>query len=141
MAEIRRHPLYSVEVLESAIGIPEESKQVALQHHERWNGGGYPNGLRGEGIGRFGQGAAICDVYDAMTSDRCYAKGMPPHEGIGRSTNGPGCIPSGCRAKFHPVHGGLPRRDGRPARYPRNRGRHRRQSGEDPAAPPDPPVP
>ena len=82
IAEIRRHPLYSVEVLESAGGIPEDAKQVALQHHERWNGGGYPHGLREDEIGRFGQVAALCDVYDAMTSDRCYAKGMPPHEGI-----------------------------------------------------------
>jgi HD-GYP domain-containing protein (c-di-GMP phosphodiesterase class II) len=82
MAEMKRHPLYSVEVLESTDGIPEEAKQVALQHHERWNGGGYPFGLREEEIGRFGQVAALCDVYDAMTSDRCYAKGMPPHEGI-----------------------------------------------------------
>lgn len=82
MAEIKRHPLYSVEVLESAIGIPEEAKKVALQHHERWNGGGYPHGLLGDEIGSFGQVAALCDAYDAMTSDRCYAKGMPPHEGI-----------------------------------------------------------
>ena len=82
MAEMRRHPLYSVEVLESTDGIPEESKQVALQHHERWSGNGYPYGLKGGEIGRFGQVAALCDVYDAMTSDRCYAKGMPPYEGI-----------------------------------------------------------
>lgn len=82
MAEMKRHPLYSVEVLESTGGIPEEAKQVALQHHERWNGGGYPYGLRENEIGRFGQVASLCDVYDAMTSDRCYAKGMPPHEGI-----------------------------------------------------------
>ncbi len=82
MAEMKRHPLYSAEVLDHAGGIPEEAKQVALQHHERWNGGGYPHGLRGEEIGRFGKVAALCDVYDAMTSDRCYAKGMPPHEGI-----------------------------------------------------------
>ena len=82
MAEMKRHPLYSVEVLESTDGIREESKQVALQHHERWNGNGYPYGLKGDEIGRFGQVAALCDVYDAMTSDRCYQKGMPPYEGI-----------------------------------------------------------
>ncbi len=81
-AEMRRHTLYSVEVLERAGGIPDGAKQVALRHHERWNGGGYPHGLRGEEIGRIGQVAAICDVYDAMTSDRCYAKAMPPHEVI-----------------------------------------------------------
>lgn len=82
MEEIRRHPLYGLEVLESAEGIPDESKRVAYQHHERWNGGGYPRGLRAGEIDRYGQIAAVCDVYDAMTSDRVYAKGMPPHEGI-----------------------------------------------------------
>ncbi len=82
MTEMKRHPLYGVEVLENAGGIPEDAKQVALQHHERWNGGGYPYGLREEEIGRFGRVAALCDVYDAMTSDRCYAKGMPPYEGM-----------------------------------------------------------
>lgn len=82
MEEIRRHPLYGLEVLEGAGGIPDEAKRVAYQHHERWNGGGYPRGLRAEEIDLFGRIAAICDVYDAMTSDRVYAKGMPPHEGI-----------------------------------------------------------
>jgi len=82
MAEMKRHPLLSVEVLENSGGIPDEAKQVALQHHERWNGCGYPHGLRGDEIGRFGQVAAVCDVYDAMTSDRCYKKAMPVHEGI-----------------------------------------------------------
>jgi HD-GYP domain-containing protein (c-di-GMP phosphodiesterase class II) len=80
--EIRKHPLYTLELLEKTIGIPEASKHVALQHHERYNGRGYPYGLRGEEIGRFGQIAGITDVYDAITTDRVYKKAIPLHEGI-----------------------------------------------------------
>ncbi len=81
-SEIKKHPLYTLELLEKAIGIPEASKYVALQHHERYNGRGYPYGLKGDEIGRFGQIAAIIDVYDAITTDRVYKKAIPLHEGI-----------------------------------------------------------
>ena len=80
--EVKKHPLYTLEVLDKSHGIPDSSKQVALQHHERYNGRGYPRGLRGEEIGRFGQIAAIIDVYDAITADRVYKKAIPLHEGI-----------------------------------------------------------
>jgi HD-GYP domain-containing protein (c-di-GMP phosphodiesterase class II) len=80
--EIKKHPVYGSEILESAGGIPEESKEVTLRHHERYNGKGYPYGLKAEEIGYFGQLAAITDVYDAVTSDRCYGKGILPYEGI-----------------------------------------------------------
>ena len=82
--EIRKHPLYTLEVLEKAGGIPESSIMMALQHHERYNGKGYPYGLAGDQISRFGQIVAIIDVYDAITSDRCYKAGIPPYEGIKR---------------------------------------------------------
>lgn len=45
---------------------------IALQHHERWDGGGYPNGLRGEGIHIAGRIVALADVFDALMSRRCY---------------------------------------------------------------------
>jgi HD-GYP domain-containing protein (c-di-GMP phosphodiesterase class II) len=80
--EIKKHPLHSVEVLEKAGGIPEASKQIALQHHERYNGRGYPYNLRGEEISKFGQISAIVDVYDAITSDRVYKKALSPYEGM-----------------------------------------------------------
>ena len=47
---------------------------VAQQHHEKWNGKGYPNGLRGENIHIYGRITAIVDVFDALASDRCYKK-------------------------------------------------------------------
>jgi HD-GYP domain-containing protein (c-di-GMP phosphodiesterase class II) len=51
-----------------------------LHHHERIDGGGYPDGLIGEGIPLDGRILAICDAYDAMTSDRPYRKGMPQEQ-------------------------------------------------------------
>jgi len=47
---------------------------VASQHHEKWNGRGYPNGLRGEEIHLYGRITAIADVFDALASDRVYKK-------------------------------------------------------------------
>lgn len=81
-AEIKKHPLYSVEVLEKCEGLSEESKLVALQHHERYAGHGYPFSLQGEEIGKFAQIAAIADVYDAMTTERCYKKAFSPYEAL-----------------------------------------------------------
>ncbi len=80
--EMRKHPIYSREVMEQCKEITENSKQMALQHHERFNGSGYPFGLKGDTIGMFGQLAAIVDFYDAITSDRPYQKSIQPHEGI-----------------------------------------------------------
>jgi HD-GYP domain-containing protein (c-di-GMP phosphodiesterase class II) len=51
-----------------------------LHHHERIDGGGYPDGLAGEAIPLDGRILAICDAYDAMTSDRPYRKGMPQEQ-------------------------------------------------------------
>lgn len=81
-AEIKKHPLYSIEILEKTEGLSEESKSVALQHHERYAGHGYPFSLQGEEIGKFAQIAAIADVYDAITTARCYKKAVSPYEAL-----------------------------------------------------------
>lgn len=80
--EIKKHPLYSYEILDASRGIPDESKPIALQHHERQDGSGYPYGLKGDEISRFGQITGIIDFYDAITTDQWYKKGLQPHEGI-----------------------------------------------------------
>jgi putative nucleotidyltransferase with HDIG domain len=58
--------------------IDESSICVASQHHERLDGSGYPEGLRGDQISLFGQMAAIIDIYDALTAERCYKGSLPP---------------------------------------------------------------
>lgn len=80
--EVRKHPVYSLEIMEAAKGIPEPSKQLALQHHERFNGSGYPFGLKGGTIGTYGQIVGMIDFYDAITTDRPYQKAIQPHEAI-----------------------------------------------------------
>lgn len=47
---------------------------VAYEHHEKWSGGGYPRGIKGEEIHIFGRITALADVFDALGSDRCYKK-------------------------------------------------------------------
>ena len=54
-------------------------KQIAYSHHERWDGTGYPNGIAGTDIPLAGRIMAVADVYDALTSKRCYKDSMP-HE-------------------------------------------------------------
>jgi putative nucleotidyltransferase with HDIG domain len=79
---MRHHVVASREILEITPNISQTALHVAAQHHERYDGSGYPNRLKGEQISPIGQMAAIIDVYDAITSDRVYHKGMPPTEAL-----------------------------------------------------------
>lgn len=80
--QIKCHVVESRRILEATPGISATAVQVAAQHHERHDGSGYPLGLKGGEISQMGQMAAIVDVYDAITSDRCYHKGMEPTEAM-----------------------------------------------------------
>ena len=51
---------------------------IAMYHHERWDGSGYPEGLKGEDIPLPARIMALADVYDALVSERCYKEAMPP---------------------------------------------------------------
>lgn len=79
---MRHHVVASREILEITPNISQTALQVAAQHHERYDGSGYPHRLKGDEISPVGQVAAIIDVYDAITSDRVYHKGMPPTEAL-----------------------------------------------------------
>ncbi len=58
------------------------AREIALNHHERWDGKGYPNGLAGEDIPLTARITAIADVYDALTSDRPYKKAWPVEQAV-----------------------------------------------------------
>ncbi|MDI3280928.1 MAG: HD-GYP domain-containing protein [Bacillota bacterium] len=79
-AEIRKHTVYGYEILVHSQDIHLLSAHVAFQHHERFNGTGYPRGLKGEEIHEYARITAVADVYDAMSTDRSYRKRHLPHE-------------------------------------------------------------
>ncbi|MDR0673912.1 MAG: HD-GYP domain-containing protein [Zoogloeaceae bacterium] len=81
-ARMQEHVTFSIQILEETPGILPISMQVAAQHHERYDGSGYPYQLKGETISLYGQMASIVDVYDAISSDRVYHKGMQPSEAL-----------------------------------------------------------
>ncbi|MDD5250191.1 MAG: HD-GYP domain-containing protein [Rhodocyclaceae bacterium] len=81
-ALMKNHVVESKKILDETDGISDISIQVAFEHHERHDGSGYSLGLKGEAISKMGRMAAICDVYDAITSDRVYHKGLAPHEAL-----------------------------------------------------------
>ena len=80
--KIKEHAVHSRLILEQYPDISELSVFIAAQHHERFDGTGYPDGLKGYEISEFGRMAAIVDVYDAITSNRCYHRGMLPSEAL-----------------------------------------------------------
>lgn len=81
-AIMRRHPLYSEKMLR---GIPflKKSLDIPLHHHEKWDGSGYPRGLKGEEIPLSARIFAIADVYDALTSDRPYRSALSKDKALG----------------------------------------------------------
>ncbi|MCD3216022.1 HD-GYP domain-containing protein [Clostridium botulinum C] len=79
-AEIKKHPIYGKNILKKFFSISDIVLNVVEQHHERVDGTGYPYGLRGNSISKHGKVACICDVYDALSNDRCYRKKIKPNE-------------------------------------------------------------
>src|SRR4051812_19564088 len=78
---MRAHPRAGVEMLRSDL-ISPLVKVVVRSHHERWDGGGYPDGLSGKDIHQLARIAAAADVFDAVTSERVYASARPPDVGV-----------------------------------------------------------
>ena len=81
---VRRHPSDGYRILSDTQGIHQIQLDIALQHHERLNGVGYPQGLPGKQIAPMAKIAAIVDVYNALTSERCYHHAIPPTEALRR---------------------------------------------------------
>ena len=83
-AIIKTHPAEGHKMLVEAAGVGEIPLDVVLHHHEKIDGSGYPFGLKGEAISLHAKMGAICDVYDAITSNRPYKAGWDPAESISK---------------------------------------------------------
>ncbi|KAF1044984.1 MAG: Cyclic di-GMP phosphodiesterase [Herbaspirillum frisingense] len=81
-ALVRKHPELGYKYLSQDPNVPDYARDVCLHHHEKIDGNGYPEGQRGGTITLYARMAAICDVYDALTSDRPYKHGWDPAEAI-----------------------------------------------------------
>ncbi len=79
---IKEHPLESFRMLKELPGMSENITRGVLQHHEKYNGGGYPYALAGDDISLFARIISLADVYDALTSERVYKKSILPHKAL-----------------------------------------------------------
>lgn len=77
---MKKHTVYGYEILQNNIGISKRVAIVALQHHERIDGSGYPFGIEGDKIDLFSKIVAVADVFHAMTSRRSYHEASPVYE-------------------------------------------------------------
>lgn len=73
---MRQHPFQSYRIITKAFGYPDSVGKVALHHHERWDGDGYPSGLKAEAIDPLARIVAVTDSFDAMISSRPYRSPM-----------------------------------------------------------------
>jgi putative two-component system response regulator len=81
LTEMRKHTLIGYEILRyGGSGILQTAASIALTHHERWDGQGYPHGLKGESIPLAGRVTAIADVFDALSHHRVYKYAWPVDE-------------------------------------------------------------
>lgn len=80
---MKKHAEYGAEIIgEHPSPLLQLAKEVAITHHEKWDGSGYPNGLSGEDIPLSARIIAIADVFDALTSERPYKKAWPEEKAI-----------------------------------------------------------
>lgn len=82
MKEMQKHPELGYRLIADNHGnnISSTSKQVIFQHHERWDGKGYPNGLMGPKIYKMARICAIADVFDALTGNKIYKQSIPTYQ-------------------------------------------------------------
>lgn len=78
---VKQHPLYGAKIVEP-LGLPQTVSDVILQHHERPDGKGYPNGIVKDQISIYAKIVSIADSYDAMTSQRAYRNNLPASEAL-----------------------------------------------------------
>ncbi len=81
---MKAHPVRGYHMLVQSGSASEAVLDVALHHHEKFDGTGYPHNLKGDAIGLMARMGAVCDVYDAITSNRPYKKAWGPAESLQR---------------------------------------------------------
>jgi HD-GYP domain-containing protein (c-di-GMP phosphodiesterase class II) len=86
--EIHKHPIYGREIIERSL--LRSIGEIVEQHHERLDGSGYPHGIKGDSILLEARIIAVIDAFDAMTTDRSYAKAMSIQEAVKELTNDAG---------------------------------------------------
>ena len=79
---IKGHPLIGARLLEKHQEVPPQTIDMTRHHHERIDGSGYPDGLSGDELNSMLTITSLSDVYDALSSDRIYHKGLLPHEAL-----------------------------------------------------------
>lgn len=82
LKHIKEHPSLGHEYLKNSPAVNNISLSIILEHHEKANGAGYPGSINTVKISPFAKMAAVCDVYDALASDRPYRKAMSPNEAL-----------------------------------------------------------
>ena len=88
---MRRHPEYGAGILGGS-GVPlfDLAAEISLSHHEKFDGTGYPSGLRGDAIPLSGRVVALIDFFDALTMRRCYRDAMPDEAALAMVREGAG---------------------------------------------------
>lgn len=99
--QMKLHTVKGGELIEKSLTVPNDmykqmAYQIALHHHEKWNGKGYPKGLKGEEIPLPARIVAVADVFDAISQDRCYRRAMSLDESFA-------IIQKGIGVDFDPV--------------------------------------
>jgi HD-GYP domain-containing protein (c-di-GMP phosphodiesterase class II) len=77
--QMKLHTVYGCEIIKNSYQLGTKIANIAFQHHEKWDGSGYPMGISENGIDPLSRIVALADVYDALTSDRVYKKRELPH--------------------------------------------------------------
>jgi len=88
VAVCKSHVGHSVEILKETPGLPPDLPGLAALHHERFDGTGYPGGLKGQQIGLFGSIAGLVDCFDALTHPRPYGEALAPSNALNMLYNG-----------------------------------------------------
>lgn len=81
-AYVKKHVECGYELIKDSSNIPTPAKEIVRNHHEKLDGSGYPRGLKESELNEYARISAIADVYDALTSDRCYRKKWPTYKAV-----------------------------------------------------------